>query len=51
MSNWLSRARDALTDCNAEALGNMIWSLAALGYVPDKMWLRAFAGMAGYKVR
>jgi hypothetical protein len=51
MASWLARARAALRDCPAEALGHMAWSLGALGYVPDRFWLRGFAGTAAFKAR
>lgn len=51
MAAWLARAREALPDCSAEALGNMAWALGALQYTPDRLWLRALAGAAAYKAR
>jgi len=51
MDAWLARTREALPDCRADALGHMAWSLGALQYVPDKLWLRAFAGTAAFKAR
>jgi hypothetical protein len=51
MAAWLARAREVLPDCQSEALGQMIWALGALQYVPDRYWLRAFAGTAAFRAR
>jgi hypothetical protein len=34
-----------------EGMANMLSALAGLGHVPDKLWLRAFAGMVSFNIR
>lgn len=51
MASWLAAARQQLDGFNAEGLAHSVWALAALGHVPDRLWLRAFSGMVAYKIR
>jgi hypothetical protein len=51
MASWLAAARQQLDKFDAEGLAHAGWALAALGHVPDKLWLRAFAGMVAHRVR
>jgi hypothetical protein len=40
MSRCLGRAQELLGEMSAEGLAALVWGVAALGYVPDKGWLR-----------
>jgi hypothetical protein len=51
MASWLAAARQLLDKLDVEGLAHAAWALAALGHVPDKLWLRAFAGMVAHRVR
>eukprot|EP00775_Hariotina_reticulata_P012740 gene12740-12869_t len=51
LASWLAAARQQLDAFTAEGLVHSLWALAALGYVPDKLWLRAACGMVAYKIK
>lgn len=44
MDAFLESSQAQIKEFNAEGLAALAWSLGALGYVPDKLWLRSLVG-------